>query len=99
MVARHFLSEAELLQQLQKDPNCQEAEAKSLVAQVQGRDYNSPRRERILEWQSQQDFAICPNPEDPDACNVYKHLKFPDDVYHHIQDYQQKKLGAEEEAA
>jgi hypothetical protein len=100
MVARHFVDEGELMDLLQRDPECKEADAKTLVAQVQGRDYNPPRRERILEWQSQQEFPICPNAEDPDACNVYKHLKFPDGVYEHIQEYQQKKVeAAEDEAA
>lgn len=99
MVARHFLAEDELLDYLQKDSHCDAAEAKALVAQVQGRDYNPPRRERVLEWQSQQEFPICPNREDPDCCNVYKNLKFPDEVYQSIQQYQEKKLEAEDEAA
>ena len=99
MVARHFVEEDELIARLQGDPECSETDAKALVTQVQGRDYNPPRRERILEWQSQQEFPICPNADDPDACNVYKHLKFPDDVYQHIQEYQQKKAEAEESAA
>lgn len=99
MVARHFVEEDELVTCLRKDPECSEADAKALVKQVQGRDYNPPRRERILEWQSQQEFPICPNVDDPDACNVYKNLKFPEDVYQHIQEYQQKKAEAEDEAA
>lgn len=99
MVARHFLTEDELLTYLQKDPGCNEAEAKALVTQVEGRDYNPPRRERILDWQSQQEFPICPNIDDPDSCNVYKNLKFPDDVYRSIQQYQEKKLEAEDQAA
>lgn len=99
MVARHFLTEEELLEHLRKDPQCSEEDAKALVAQVQGRDYNPPRRERVLEWQAQQEFPICPNADDPDACNVYKNLKFPDEVYQSIQDYQHKKVAAEEEAA
>ena len=99
MVARHFLSEDELLEHLQKDSTFSEQDAKALVVQVQGRDYNPPRRERILEWQAQQEFPICPNADDPDACNVYKHLKFPDEVYESIQEYQQKKVEAQEEHA
>lgn len=95
MVARHFLPEEELLTWLQKDPQCGEQDAKALLAQVKGRDYNPPRRERILEWQSEQEFPICPNPDDPDACNVYKSLKFPDAVYESIQEYQQQKVEAE----
>lgn len=99
MVGRHFLTEEELVALLRKDPGCSEQEAKSLVGQVEGRGYNPPRRERILEWQGQQEFPICPNTADPDGCNVYKNLKFPDDVYQHIQEYQEKKMEAEEKGA
>ncbi len=91
MVARHFMDERELTRYLQKDPGISEPEIKALIQQVQGRDYNPPRRERILEWQKQQDFPICPNPDDPDACNVYKDLKFPDDVYENIEQYREQK--------
>ncbi len=94
MVARHFVTEDELVKYLQKNPGVSEEEAQALVQQVQGRDYNPPRRERILEWQKQQDFAICPNPDDPDACNVYKELRFPDDIYENIQGYREQKAEA-----
>jgi len=60
---------------------------RALVLQVRTRDYNPPRRERILEWQAQQDFPICPNPRDPGACNVYRDLQFPEDVYEDIQEF------------
>jgi hypothetical protein len=70
-----------------------------LIRQVESRDYNPPRPERIREWQSQQEFPICPNGEDPDACNVYRDLKFPDHIYQNIQQYQEKKVEAEESAA
>jgi DNA primase large subunit len=92
MVARHFLSEAELSRYLQKDPDFGEIEAKALVQQVQGKDYNPPKRDRILEWQQQQDFPICPNSNDPDACNVYRDLQFPDHVYEHISEYYEQKV-------
>ncbi|MBD2247416.1 hypothetical protein H6G96_30435 [Nostoc sp. FACHB-892] len=91
MVARHFLSEHELIEYLQKDKDFTEQEARSLFLQVQGKDYNPPRRERILQWQSQQEFPICPNPDDPDACNVYKDLQFPEEVYEHISEYHEHK--------
>src|SRR5262249_38737497 len=78
---------------LQKNPDFTEEEARALYHQVQGRDYNPPRRERILEWQKQQEFPICPNPDDPDACNVYKDLEFPDSVYEHITDYHEQKAN------
>ena len=93
MIARHFLSSDELCGWLQKNPGVNEHDAKTLCAQVEGRDYNPPRRERIVEWQSQQEFPICPT-NDPDACNVYRDLKFPDHVYEHIQQYYEQKAEA-----
>lgn len=91
MVARHFLDEIELIEWLQKDRDFSEAEAKALVLQVQGKDYNPPKRARILEWQQKQDFPICPTPDDPDACNVYQDLQFPDHVYENISGYYEHK--------
>ena len=93
MVARHFMDEDELVAYLHKNPGFGEEEARALVQQVQGREYNPPRRERILEWQAQQDFPICPNPDDPDACNVYKGLQFPDEIYDNINDYHVQKAA------
>jgi hypothetical protein len=91
MVARHFLSEAKLIALLQQNPGISDQEARSLYLQVQGKDYSPPRRERILAWQKEQTFPICPNPQDPDACNVYKDLKFPPEVYEHISGYYEGK--------
>ncbi|MBE9189843.1 hypothetical protein IQ230_05600 [Gloeocapsopsis crepidinum LEGE 06123] len=91
MVARHFLSEKELIEYLQKDRDFSEEDARSLYKQVQGKDYNPPRRERVLEWQQHQDFPICPNPDDPDACNVYKDLQFPEEIYDQISEYHEQK--------
>lgn len=93
MIARHFMSDEELTRYLQKDPNFNETEAKGLVQQVKGKDYNPPKRDRILEWQQHQDFPICPNTDDPDACNVYRELQFPEHVYEHISDYYEQKAG------
>ena len=87
MVARHFLDEEELLEWLKKDEHFSEAQARSLILQVQGRDYNPPKRARILEWQKEQEFPICPDADDPGACNVYKDLKFPDGVYESISEF------------
>jgi hypothetical protein len=87
MVARHFTSEEELVDLLTRDRDFDQPAARALVAQVTERGYNPPRRERILEWQAQQDFPICPNPEDPRACNVYRELRFPDDVYEEIEEF------------
>ncbi|HYX52063.1 MAG TPA: hypothetical protein VE783_01340 [Candidatus Limnocylindrales bacterium] len=77
MVARHFISREELVEQLCKCPAFSQEQALSLVDQVSQRDYNPPRREKILAWQQEQDYQICPVPGDPDACNLYKNLKFP----------------------
>ena len=93
MVARHFMDEEALLAYLQKNPHFTAEEARALSHQVQGRDYNPPRRERILAWQHEQEFPLCPNPDDPDACNVYKDLEFPDSVYQHITDYHEQKAS------
>ncbi len=95
MVARHFLSEEELCAMLEKDQDFSREQAELLIRQVEGKDYNPPKRDRILAWQKEQEFTICPNSDDPDACNVYKDLTFPDHVYEHIQNYQGKKQEVE----
>jgi len=89
MVAHHFLEREELVEWLARDGD--EDEARALVQQVEERGYNPPKRERILEWQQQQDFPICPNPDDPDACNVYRELNLPDEVFENIQEYREEK--------
>jgi hypothetical protein len=94
MVARHFMSDDEVVEYLCQDPSFSEDEARALLRQVEGRDYNPPRREKILDYQRMQDFPIIPNPEDPDAGNVYKDLQFPDEVYEHIAEYREQKAKA-----
>jgi DNA primase large subunit len=96
MVAHHLLEKDELVEWLSKGGDSDENEARALAQQVEERGYNPPRRERILEWQEQQDFPICPNPDDPDACNVYSELQFPDEVYQDIQEYQEKREAADD---
>jgi hypothetical protein len=49
MVARHFLPESELIELLQQNPGVSDHEARALYLQVQGKDYNPPRRDRILQ--------------------------------------------------
>ncbi len=95
MVARHFIEEDELVKLIAKQPEQDEERARALVQQVVARDYNPPRRERILEWQAQQDFAICPNSDDPDACNVYSDLRFPESVYDNINEYYEEQAESE----
>jgi hypothetical protein len=95
MVARHFLSADEVVSWLTRDKDFSEAQAKAMLSQVEGRDYNPPRRDRIVEWQAQQEFPILPHPEDPDCGNLYRNLKFPDSIYGHIEQYQEQKASAE----
>src|SRR6478609_3815284 len=64
MVARHFLAEEEMVRLLGNQPDHNEDEARALLRQVEAKDYNPPKRERILEWQAQQEFPICPTPSD-----------------------------------
>lgn len=87
MVARHFLDEERLVSLLAGQPGVSEHDARAMVMQVKEKEYNPPKRERILEWQKMQEFPICPNPEDPNACNVYRELRFPDSVYEHIDEF------------
>jgi hypothetical protein len=96
MVARHFLPHEEVLEYLMKDKDFSEEDARLMLRQVEGKDYNPPKRERLLEWQAQQEFPILPNPEDPDCGNLYRNLKFPEEVYRHIGHYQEAKMEAGE---
>ena len=93
MVARHFVPENELVKLLAKDEGFGEEQARTLVAQVQSRDYNPPKRQKVMQFLKQQKFPICPNADDPDACNVYKDLEFPETVYAKINEYYQQKAG------
>jgi hypothetical protein len=99
MVARYFLDEEELRETLLQDPACDERQALALIEQVKARDYSPPRREKVLQFQAQQDFPLCPHPDDPDACNVYKDLQFPESVYAHISEYREQKAHVHEEDA
>ncbi len=93
MVARFFMSDDEVIEYLQKNPNVSEEDARTLLAEVKQKNYNPPQRGTILEWQRQQDFQICPQEGDPDNCNVYKHLRFPDEVYAHANEYAKQKAN------
>jgi hypothetical protein len=95
MVARHFLTHQDVLAWLTRDPDFNQAEAENMLRQVEGRDYNPPRRDRLLEWQAEQEFPILPYPDDPDCGNLYRNLKFPEAVYSHISQYQEQKAASE----
>ena len=96
MIARHFLDEDKLVSLLAAQRGEDETSARALVLQVQGRDYNPPKRDRILEWQSQQEFPICPTPDDPDSCNVYSDLRFPEGIYDNINEFYQEQASSAE---
>lgn len=96
MVARHFMEHDEVLGWLTRDADFSEEQARVMLKQVEGRDYNPPRREKILGWQKEQDFPILPHPEDPDCGNLYRNLKFPDHVYAEIEHYQEARLDADD---
>ncbi len=95
MVGRHFVSSDELVDLLTKDRDAEEGDIRAMVQQVEEKGYSPPRREKILQWQEQQDFDICPNPDDPDACNVYNELTFPDELYEDIQEYHEERQAAD----
>ena len=95
MVARHFLPHDEVLAFLTKDRDFSDEDARLMLRQVEGRDYSPPKRERIVEWQAQQEFPILPNPDDPDCGNLYRNLKFPQEIYRHIGHYQEQKMDAD----
>ena len=96
IVARHFLSEEELIGLLASQPEQDEASARALLLSVQQHDYNPPRRERLLEWQKKQDFALLPDADDPASGNLYRELRFPDGIYDHIKDFWEEKAEAQE---
>jgi hypothetical protein len=63
---------------------------------VKAHGYNPPKRSTILQWQSEQDFPICPTSDDPDVCNVYDDLQFPDEVYGRIGEFWEEQAQASE---
>jgi hypothetical protein len=96
MIADRFLDRDEVVAWLRKDRGCDEAEAKALVQSVEARGYNPPSRRRILEWQQQQKFPICPTPDDPNACNPYRDLSLPEEVFADIEEFREQQFDAEE---
>src|SRR5437660_8709570 len=62
IIARHFMDEEEMVKLLAGQPDQDETTARALVMQVKAKDYCPPKRDRILQWQAQQDFPIIPNP-------------------------------------
>lgn len=92
MVARHFLPHEEVVSWLTRDNDFTADQAQQMLHQVEGRDYSPPRRERLLEWQGEQEFQFI-NASDPDSGNLYRNLKFPQEIYQHIGHYQDAKAS------
>ena len=93
MVARHFMSEDELVAELTKDKDFDEDKARAMVQQVVETDYSPPRANHIADWQREQEFPIIPD-NDPDTANLYRDIKFPDHVYEKIEQYREAKMHA-----
>ena len=79
MISRYFIDNAEIVRLLTQDHDAGEQEVRAMVQQVEDKVQSAPR-DRIMKWQAQQDFQICPNPDDPDACNIYNELQLPDEL-------------------
>ena len=93
MVGVYFANNDDLVGILAKDEDANEQEVRAMVQQVREKGYNPPNRDKVLEWQSKQDFQICPNSDDPDACNVYNELDIPQEVLEDIQEYREEKAN------
>jgi hypothetical protein len=91
MVGRHFMDDDEILEHLSKDTDFSEEQGRLLLKQVEERGYNPPKRERILQWMEKQNFPICPEPDDPGQCNVYRNLDFPKEIYERISAFYEGK--------
>lgn len=92
MVARHFMPEEKLIDLLSQQPDQDETKARAMLLQVKERNYCPPKRERIMSWQKEQEFPICPDADDPSACNLYRELKFPDGIYDEIQEFYEEQV-------
>jgi hypothetical protein len=97
IVGRYFLEESTIVKMISSQPDMGETRARALVLQAASRNYNPPSRERVIEWQRLQEFPICPTPDDPNRCNVYTELQFPEEVYENIQELWEKKAESEGE--
>lgn len=87
MVAQWFMDDDEIASLLTRQPDVSADDARALLAEVKAHKYVPPKPQTIQQWQQMQDFQICPQSDDPNACNVYDHLQFPDQVYNEIGEY------------
>ena len=73
-----------------------------MLRQVEGRDYNPPKLERILEWQAEQGFPILPKTErsrQSQFISQSKSSRFNLQIYNHIEQCQKQKAAAQETAS
>ncbi len=61
MIARYFVENEESVGLLARGTDADEQAVRALVQQVEEKNYNPPRREKVLGWQKEQDFQICPS--------------------------------------
>ena len=85
MVARHFMSHQDVLAWLSRDPDLEEADAVNMLRQVEGRDYNPPKRDRLLEWQIATEVSNSPPSRRP---GLRQSLPKPKISRHHLQPHQ-----------
>jgi len=95
MVAQWFMDDDEIISLLAKEPDTSEDDARALVAEVKAHKYVPPKPNTIERWQKMQDFPIVPESSTADDCNVYEHLRFPDEVYNEIGQYWEERAENE----
>ena len=91
MVARHFLGEDEIVSYLAKSPGSSPEAVRAFVRNVADQAHNPPSPTTIHEWQRLQAFPICPDPDDPSACNVYADLALPASVYESVERFHEER--------
>jgi hypothetical protein len=85
----------ELADLLMQGKGAEEREVKSLVLQAEERNYNPPSRQRLQEWQAQQDFPLMPDSDDPNSGNLYRELDMPSEVIESIEEYREQQFDAQ----
>jgi len=80
IVAHHFLERDELVAWLSKDGDTDKNEVRAGPA-GRGEGLQPAAARAHPRVAGAAGLPDCPNPEDPDACNVYNELQFPHDAY------------------
>lgn len=84
IIARHYLSEDELIRLLAN--NLEVEDAQVLLLEVNERNYNPPRPSVIRKWQLRQAYRIIPPDQEHNLAwgNVYAELKLPQEIYDQV---------------